>query len=105
MTETGEVVLYEVAEGIAQITLNRPEALNAWTPGLGSAYFDRLEEADADERVRVIIVTGAGRGFCAGADLSGTRDPGPGAERPRPRSGQARSPDQDGLRNFSLQVD
>jgi enoyl-CoA hydratase/carnithine racemase len=73
MTEAGEVVLYEVDDGIAHITLNRPAALNAWTPELGSAYFDRLEEADGDERVRAIVVTGAGRGFCAGADLDHLR--------------------------------
>lgn len=62
-------VLYEVADGVAQITLNRPEALNAWTPELGRQYFDRLQEADDDIDVRAIVVTGAGRGFCAGADF------------------------------------
>ena len=65
MTANHDVVLYQVDEGIAQVTLNRPDALNAWTPELGSAYFDRLEEAEASPDVRVIVVTGAGRGFCA----------------------------------------
>jgi enoyl-CoA hydratase/carnithine racemase len=64
-----ETVLYEIEERVARITLNRPQSLNAWTPELGAAYFDRLEQADADPDVRAIVVTGAGRGFCAGADF------------------------------------
>jgi enoyl-CoA hydratase/carnithine racemase len=64
-----ETILYEIEERVARITLNRPQSLNAWTPELGRAYFDRLEEADADAGVRAIVVTGAGRGFCAGADF------------------------------------
>jgi enoyl-CoA hydratase/carnithine racemase len=64
-----ELALYNVDDGVALITLNRPESLNAWTPELGRAYFDRLEEAEDDESVRAIVVTGAGRGFCAGADF------------------------------------
>jgi enoyl-CoA hydratase/carnithine racemase len=74
MTESNDVVLYEVQEGIAQVTLNRPDALNAWIPELGRAYFDRLEEADSSPDVRVIVVTGAGRGFCAGVDFGHLRD-------------------------------
>ena len=57
MTDSNGVVLYEVQEGIAQVTLNRPDALNAWVPELGRAYFDRLEEADSNPDVRVIVVT------------------------------------------------
>ena len=64
-----DVVLYDVADGIATITLNRPDRLNAWTGGLARRYYDLLDEAAADDDVRVIIVTGAGRGFCAGADM------------------------------------
>lgn len=63
-------VLYEASEGIATITLNRPERLNAWTESMGTEYFDALDRAAADGSVRVIIVTGAGRGFCAGADMN-----------------------------------
>jgi enoyl-CoA hydratase/carnithine racemase len=74
MTENNDVVLYQVQEGIAQVTLNRPDALNAWVPELGRAYFDRLEEADSDPDVRVIVVTGAGRGFCAGVDFGHLRE-------------------------------
>lgn len=64
-----EVVLKTVEEGVALITLNRPERLNAWTAEMGHAYFDALEECDASAQVRAIVVTGAGRGFCAGADM------------------------------------
>lgn len=64
-----DVVLYEAADGIATITLNRPDRLNAWTGPMGRAYFDALDRAGDDPEVRVIVVTGAGRGFCAGADM------------------------------------
>ena len=74
MTDSNDVVLYEVQEGIAQVTLNRPNALNAWIPELGRAYFDRLEEAEASPDVRAIVVTGAGRGFCAGVDFGHLKD-------------------------------
>lgn len=62
-------VLCEVDSGVAVITLNRPERLNAWTGAMETAYFDHLEAAAADPDVRVVVVTGAGRGFCAGADM------------------------------------
>jgi enoyl-CoA hydratase/carnithine racemase len=62
-------VLYEVRDRVALITLNRPSALNALTPEMGIQYVTRLREADADPQVRVAVVTGAGRGFCAGADV------------------------------------
>jgi enoyl-CoA hydratase/carnithine racemase len=65
-----EVVLKAVQDGVATITLNRPERLNAWTQELERAYFDALAECGASEEVRVIVVTGAGRGFCAGADMN-----------------------------------
>jgi len=65
-----EVVLKEVrADGVAVLTLNRPERLNAWTGELEQAYFDALRECAAAADVRAIVVTGAGRGFCAGADM------------------------------------
>src|SRR4026209_1280360 len=72
-------ILYEVAEHIATLTLNRPDRLNAWTPVMERDVFDALQRADTDEQARVIILTGAGRGFCAGADMSNldavARDP------------------------------
>ena len=63
------VVTYEVRDRIATITLNRPERLNAWTGELGHWYWTYLDQAKDDPDVRAIIVTGAGRGFCAGADM------------------------------------
>lgn len=63
-------ILYATADGIATITLNRPDRMNAMLPGMGELYADLLQRADADPEVRVIVVTGAGKGFCAGADLS-----------------------------------
>ncbi len=68
-TTTNDAVLYEVDEGVAVITLNRPDRLNAWAPALHSGYFNSLDRAAADPDVKVIVVTGAGRGFCAGADM------------------------------------
>ncbi len=64
-----EVVLFEVEGGVALLTLNRPDRLNAWTPEMQTRYFDLLEECSAREDVRAIVLTGAGRGFCAGADM------------------------------------
>src|SRR5260370_35641298 len=65
-----EQIIYEVAENIATITLNRPEKLNAFTGIMMNEMLDAFDKADADDDVRAIIVTGAGRAFCAGADLS-----------------------------------
>jgi enoyl-CoA hydratase/carnithine racemase len=65
-----ETILYEVADNILTITLNRPEKLNAFTREMMLEMIDAFDKADADDNVRAIIVTGAGRGFCAGADLS-----------------------------------
>src|SRR5438270_247629 len=70
MGDTDELVLWDLDDdGIVTLTLNRPERMNAWTDELGRRYFDRLEQAADDPAVRVIIVTGAGRGFCPGADM------------------------------------
>src|SRR5438876_6968195 len=64
-----EQITTEVADGVLTITLNRPERLNAWTGTMGRELREAFDQADADDEVRAIIVTGAGRGFCAGADL------------------------------------
>jgi enoyl-CoA hydratase/carnithine racemase len=63
-------IRYEVADYVLTITLNRPERLNAFTPTMGGELIEAFDRADDDDDVRAIIVTGEGRGFCAGADLS-----------------------------------
>ena len=73
-----EVVQRSIADGVAVLTLNRPDRLNAWTAEMQRVYFDLLEEAAADDEVRVVVVTGAGRGFCAGADMEALQDIGDG---------------------------
>ncbi len=65
-----EQILYAVADSVATVTLNRPEKLNAWTSRMESEVSSAIGEAAADDNVRVIVLTGAGRGFCAGADMS-----------------------------------
>jgi enoyl-CoA hydratase/carnithine racemase len=65
-----EQIIYEVADNIATITLNRPEKLNAFTGVMMTEMIDAFDKIDADDNVRAVIVTGAGRAFCAGADLS-----------------------------------
>ena len=65
-----ETIKYEVAEQILTITLNRPDKLNAFNGTMQQELIDAFDAADKDDDVRAIIVTGAGRGFCAGADLS-----------------------------------
>src|SRR5271156_581018 len=62
--------IYEVADRVATITLNRPDKLNAWTATMEQEVRSAVQEAEQDENVRVIVLTGAGRGFCAGADMS-----------------------------------
>ena len=64
-----EQILYEVAEPAAVITLNRPKQLNAWTDRMGAEVKHAMAQAESDKRVVAIILTGAGRGFCAGADM------------------------------------
>jgi len=62
--------LYQVAERVATITLNRPDKLNAWTATMEQEVRAAMYEAEHDQDVRVIVLTGGGRGFCAGADMS-----------------------------------
>jgi len=63
-------ILYDVADRIATVTLNRPEKLNAWTMRMSAEVRHALVQADRDENVRVMLVTGAGKGYCAGADMN-----------------------------------
>jgi enoyl-CoA hydratase/carnithine racemase len=69
-----EQITTETSEGVLTITLNRPDRLNAWTGRMGEELRAAFDEADADDEVRAIIVTGAGRAFCAGADLESGGD-------------------------------
>src|SRR5258707_13234664 len=62
-------ILYEVSEKIATITLHRPDRMNAWTPIMERDVRHAMEAAVADDNVRVIVLTGSGRAFCAGADM------------------------------------
>jgi enoyl-CoA hydratase/carnithine racemase len=64
-----EQISTEVSDRVLTITLNRPERLNAWTAVMGRELIEAFDQADADDEVRAIIVTGAGRAYCAGADL------------------------------------
>jgi enoyl-CoA hydratase/carnithine racemase len=63
-------IRYEIDEGVLTITLDRPDRLNAFTPTMGRELIEAFDRSDADDDVRAVIVTGAGRGFCAGADLA-----------------------------------
>jgi len=65
-----EQIIYNIEDRVAIITLNRPEKLNAWTPKMMEEILQALDRADKDDSVRVVIFTGTGRAYCAGADLS-----------------------------------
>jgi enoyl-CoA hydratase/carnithine racemase len=94
-----EQISTELSERILTITLNRPERLNAWTGTMCRELIEAFDRADADDEVGAIIITGAGRGFCAGADLAG------GGETfdYRARGVQAESPEDNGGQ-FTLRV-
>ena len=88
-----DLVLAERRGAVLVLTLNRPERLNAWTDALEARYYEHLDAAEADPEVRAIVLTGAGRGFCAGADLDLLEDatgddgvPDSIVNRPRPRN-------------------
>jgi 2-(1,2-epoxy-1,2-dihydrophenyl)acetyl-CoA isomerase len=71
MSQGWQEILYKVEDRVATITLNRPDKLNAWTQVMSGELREAFAKADADDGVRAIVLTGAGRGFCAGADLRG----------------------------------
>ena len=85
-----EQIIYEVQDGVAIVTLNRPEKLNAMTARMGAELGDAMAEADGDDEVRAVVVTGAGRAFCAGADLgSGAGSEPAGVTPTTPRNGSS----------------
>jgi len=91
VAQSQETVLAERRGAVLVLTLNRPDRLNAWNDVLEARYFALLDEAEADPEVRAIVVTGAGRGFCAGADMDDLQSVGAGNEsgprkQTRPRS-------------------
>jgi enoyl-CoA hydratase/carnithine racemase len=89
-----EEIRYELDGRVLTLTLNRPERLNAFTPTMARELIEAFDRADADDDVRAIVLTGEGRGFCAGADLAGGgstfdwRDRAEGDEIPRDGGGQ-----------------
>jgi enoyl-CoA hydratase/carnithine racemase len=84
---TYQQILYAVDEGVALITLNRPEAMNAWTPVMAAELNDALHRCNEDDGVRAVVLTGAGeRAFCAGADLGRGADLFAGRQTPAPPS-------------------
>ena len=80
-----ETVLVEKSDGIAVITLNRPDKLNAVNQKMRSEVLGLLDELETDDGVRVVVFTGSGRGFCAGADISEFEGAG---KDPQPKSGR-----------------
>ena len=84
---TYQQIFYEVRDRIATVTLNRPERLNAWTDVMSQEVYDAMHAAAQDKTVRVIVLTGAGRAFCVGADIEGLAESDPKAlatKLPRP---------------------
>jgi enoyl-CoA hydratase/carnithine racemase len=79
-----EQILYRVEERVAVVTLNRPDRLNAWTPLMHQEVKAAMRAASDDPQVRAIVLTGAGRGFCAGADMSALQGIQSGERRERP---------------------
>ena len=65
-----EAILVDVVDSVSVLTMNRPERLNAWTPKMGAELSEAIQLANEDDDVVAMVLTGEGRGFCAGADLS-----------------------------------
>lgn len=99
-----DTLLTDLSEGVMTVTLNRPDKLNAFTVGMMSDLLDIFDQVDADDEVRAVVVTGAGRGFCAGADLSSGGDTFDSTDRgTKSESGKRRAP-RDGGGMVSLRI-
>ena len=99
MANAFEQILYEVDDPVATITLNRPDQLNAWTARMGHEVAAAVGLAEADPTVVGIVITGAGRGFCAGADLAMLADVTDAAGRRRVPGGRRRPDHRRGRRH------
>src|SRR5256885_12491096 len=95
-----EQIRYDVTDGVLTITLHRPDKLNAFTATMAGELIAAFDAADDDDDVRVVVVTGAGRAFCAGADLSGGGD----TFDPRVRGGTRDEAPRDGGGRVSLRI-
>lgn len=62
-------ILYELSDTTAVVTINRPDKMNTWNAGVAGDLSQALDQANMDDNVRAVVITGAGRAFCAGADL------------------------------------
>ena len=80
---TYEAILLDVKDGVATVTLNRPERMNAWNAQMAAELTDVMGVCNEDDSVRAVVLTGAGRAFCAGADLSRSGDTFGGRDQPR----------------------
>jgi enoyl-CoA hydratase/carnithine racemase len=104
---TYETLKYEVADKVLTITLNRPDRLNAFTGQMMLDLIKAFDAADADDNVRAIIITGEGRGFCAGADLAAGADTfnyDERTDRPDREGGMVGTPDRDGGGRVTLRI-
>merc|ERR1712110_2881 len=79
-------------DGVAIVTLNRPNKMNAWTDQMGQMLFDSYDQAVADPNVKVIVLTGKGKGFCAGADMGGLDAQSSGKDAPKKQSQTPQKP-------------
>jgi enoyl-CoA hydratase/carnithine racemase len=94
-----EHILYAVDDAIATVTLNRPEKLNAYIPAMGEEVVDAFARARDDDAVKVVILTGAGRAFCAGVDLDFLK-----AQMAAPSAGGPRLGEEAFVRTWPLEV-
>src|SRR5262249_27759478 len=98
--------IYEKSERIATITYNRPEKMNAWTPRMFDELREAIDDAENDLDIGAIIITGAGRAYCSGADMGGLNRMAQAAEQPSP-GGQSVTPtgvESDGMGRFAFML-
>ncbi len=99
-----ENILFDVSDGIGTITLNRPDKLNAYTTEMGDEVYDAFGRCRDDDAVRAVILTGAGRGFCAGVDLDHLKAHQSGGNAPDTKKGAPRLGEEAFLRKLPLEM-